>query len=321
MKSSVLVAFVVGAALASGIVYVVVKPKAEPALAMAAVPAPAEPPAAAAAAAPPPEVEKPSPVRPEPPQAIAARPEKPVSRIKVSPPVTARLSEPVGQPRTLPEAIRPDPPVPATLPPQPVPETPAPAPVPAPVPAPELPPPPPPAPNTVTLQAGANLNVRVGETLSTRHNRVGDNFLATLTDPLVIDGWVIAEKGARVEGRVAESDPGGRVQGTARLSVELVRLTTADGQRIRIQTEPIDRKAKASTGEDAAKVGGGAALGAIIGALAGGGKGAGIGAGVGGAAGAGDVLLTRGKPAEIPVETRLGFRVISPVEITERKQQ
>ena len=109
------------------------------------------------------------------------------------------------------------------------------------------------------------------------------------------------------------------MQGTARLTVELRRLTTSDGQRIRIQTEPIDKKAITSTGEDAAKVGGGAALGAIIGAIAGGGKGAGIGAGAGGAAGAGDVLLTRGKPAEIPVESRLSFRVANPVEITEKR--
>jgi hypothetical protein len=50
----------------------------------------------------------------------------------------------------------------------------------------------------------------------------------------------------------------------------------------------------------------------------GGGKGAGIGAGAGGAAGAGDVLLTRGKPAEIPVETRVSFRVQDSVTITER---
>jgi hypothetical protein len=59
-------------------------------------------------------------------------------------------------------------------------------------------------------------------------------------------------------------------------------------------------------------------LGAIIGAIAGGGKGAGIGAGVGGAAGAGDVLLTRGKDAVIPVETKLTFRLQEPVSITEQ---
>jgi len=38
----------------------------------------------------------------------------------------------------------------------------------------------------------------------------------------------------------------------------------------------------------------------------------------GGAAGTGDVLLTRGKPAEIPVETRVSLKVQDSVTITER---
>jgi hypothetical protein len=70
---------------------------------------------------------------------------------------------------------------------------------------------------------------------------------------------------------------------------------------------------------DAAKVGGAAAVGAVIGGIAGGGKGAAIGAGVGGGAGAGDVLLTRGKPATLPSETRLSFRLRTPVTITEKR--
>ena len=56
----------------------------------------------------------------------------------------------------------------------------------------------------------------------------------------------------------------------------------------------------------------------MIGAIGGGGKGAAIGAGAGGAVGAGDVLLTRGKPVEIPVETRINFRVQDSIAITER---
>ncbi len=51
----------------------------------------------------------------------------------------------------------------------------------------------------------------------------------------------------------------------------------------------------------------------MIGALAGGGKGAAIGAGVGGGAGAGDVMLTR-KPAALPSETRITFRLKTPSE-------
>lgn len=162
------------------------------------------------------------------------------------------------------------------------------------------------------------LSVRIGESLSSARNQPGDSFLATLTGPLVIDGWVIAERGARVEGRVVDTTQAGRVKGVSHLSISLVRLATSDGQNVRIRTEPYVKDGPTSTGTDAAKIGAGAAIGAIIGAIAGGGKGAGIGAGAGGAAGAGDVLLTRGKPAEIPVETRVSFRVQDSVTITER---
>jgi hypothetical protein len=175
-----------------------------------------------------------------------------------------------------------------------------------------------PVPHTVTLGAGTLLPVRIGETLSSARNQPGDTFLATLTQPLVIDGWIIAERGARVEGRVVDATQAGRVKGASHLGISIVRLATADGQNIRIRTEPFVKDAASSTGTDAAKIGGGAALGAIIGAIAGGGKGAAIGAGAGGAVGAGDVLLTRGNPAEIPVETRVSFRVQDSVTITER---
>jgi hypothetical protein len=173
-------------------------------------------------------------------------------------------------------------------------------------------------PNVVTLAAGTMLPVRIGETLSSARNQTGDSFLATLTDPLVIDGWIIAIRGARLEGRVVDSAQAGRVRGVSYLRISVIRLATADGQNIRISTEPYVRNGPTSTGTDAAKIGGGAALGAIIGAIAGGGKGAAIGAGAGGAAGAGDVLLTRGKPAEIPVETRVSFKVQDSVVITEK---
>lgn len=163
------------------------------------------------------------------------------------------------------------------------------------------------------------LPVRIGQSLSSARNQPGDSFLATLTAPLVVDGWVIAERGARAEGRVVEIAQPGRVSGSSRLAIALVRISTSDGQNVRIRTEEFKKDGTASTGTDAAKIGGGAAIGAIIGALAGGGRGAAIGAGAGGALGAGDVLLTRGKAAEIPVETRVNFRVLDPVTITERQ--
>jgi hypothetical protein len=327
-------AFATGALLASGIVYVAVKPDEirTGEVRRAESPKPEATPAVETNTIAPLPAEAPAPAPT--PHAVAHLPE-PIRRAPVRekpspmPPPVRHQQEALIAINT--PSIHT--PAPAAPPVAEAPPSPPPAPVPAASPAPpenvpvqnvSLPAPAPaPAvdarvPHTVTLAAGTMLPVRIGEALSSARNQPGDTFLATLTQPLVIDGWVIAERGARVEGRVIDATPAGRVKGVSHLGISIVRLATADGQNIRIRTEQYVKDGPTSTGTDAAKIGGGAALGAIIGAIVGGGKGAGIGAGAGGAAGAGDVLLTRGKPAEIPVEARVSFRVQDAVTITER---
>jgi hypothetical protein len=323
MNWKLVAAFSTGAVLASGIVYFSVRP--------------VDVPRAEATR------QSPEATRQQAPKQLAAPPPVPeivaAPRV-VPPPVHSRV--PVREkPSPMPPPVRHKPdlviarnvPPPAPLPVEPAPR--AAEVTPPPPPAPAAAPPPPenvpvqnvslPAPNvearvphTVTLAAGTWLPIRIGETLSSARNQPGDTFLATLTAPLVIDGWVIAERGARVEGRVVDTTQAGRVKGVSHLGISIVRLATADRQNIRIRTEPYVKDGPTSTGTDAAKIGGGAAIGAIIGAIAGGGKGAAIGAGAGGAAGTGDVLLTRSKPVEIPVETRVSFKVQDSVTITER---
>ncbi len=180
-------------------------------------------------------------------------------------------------------------------------------------------PPAPPPPRTVTIAAGTLLSARLLETLSSDTVKPGDTFMATLDRPFTVDGMVIAERGARVEGRVVESQEAGRIKGVSNLAIQLVRLNTSDGQRLAIQTDVFRKAGETTRSTDAAKVGGGAGLGAVIGAIAGGGKGAAIGAAVGGAAGAGTVAATRGKAAVLPVETRIDFRISNAVTVTERK--
>jgi len=180
------------------------------------------------------------------------------------------------------------------------------------------PPAPPPPPVQVTLRRGTLLSARTVEGLSSERNQVGDTFTATLEQPLSVDGWVIAERGAHLEGKIVQSQRAGRVKGPSDLAIELTQLVTSDGQRVPIATETFEKHGQSSTGEDAAKIGAGAVIGAAIGAIAGGGKGAGIGAAAGSAAGAGDVMLTRGKPAVLPAETHINFRLRNSVTITER---
>ncbi|HTW67015.1 MAG TPA: hypothetical protein VME17_20490 [Bryobacteraceae bacterium] len=324
MQWKLVSAFSTGAVLASGIVYFAVKPQdavqqpiatqgvapPRPAQVPAAVPAPETvmPPANRIAVR-----EKPSPM----PASVHRQQTVEIARVE-PPPVSATPAPQTTEPAPPPEPAAPTPPPVSAPVPPPVSE-PAPAPVQAPVQNVVAPVPAPQArmPHTVTLTAGTLLAVRIGETISTAHNQAGDSFLATLTRPLVIDGWIIADRGERVEGRVIESRQPGRGGGDSQLAISLVRLATDDRQNIPIRTEPYTKHGASAAGTDAAKIGAGAAIGAVIGAIAGGGKGAAIGAGAGGAIGAGDVLLTRGRPAEIPVETLITFRVQDSITITE----
>jgi hypothetical protein len=154
--------------------------------------------------------------------------------------------------------------------------------------------------------------------ISTKTNQVGEVFSATLANAITDGEWVIAKRGAHVEGVIVKSDPGGRTSGTAAIAVELRRLTLADGRTIDLSTDALTRQAKSTKGKDAKKVGIGAGVGAAIGAIAGGGKGAAIGATVGGGAGTAAVLSTRGDPATIPAESQLTFTLQKSIMITER---
>ena len=155
--------------------------------------------------------------------------------------------------------------------------------------------------------------------MSSKTGRRGDTFVGSLSEAIIDGDWVIAKRGAAVEGVITNTDEGGRVNGLASISVELRRLTLADGRTVAIDTTPYTRSAKSSVKQDAAKIGIGAGIGAAIGAIAGGGKGAAIGAGIGGGAGTGVVVATRGEPAVIPGEASLTVRLTSPVTVTKRQ--
>ncbi len=174
-----------------------------------------------------------------------------------------------------------------------------------------------PQPRSATLAAGTALRIRTTSEINTDSNLSGESFTATLEEPLVGGAWVIAPQGSTVEGRIVEADKGGRVQGVARLAIELTQLHTADGQTIEISSNTFTVEADTTKKDDATKIGIGAGLGTIIGAIAGGKKGAAIGAATGAGAGTGVVLATRGDAAIIGSETVLDFVLQSPVTITE----
>jgi len=169
-------------------------------------------------------------------------------------------------------------------------------------------------PDPVTIPQGTPIKIRTDSALSTKTATSGETFTATLTAPLVVDGKEVAPAGARVQGKVVNSDEGGRVKGVASISVRLTSIHVGN-RDVAITTGTIGRQARTTKKKDAVKVGIGAGIGAAIGAIAGGGQGAAIGAGAGGAAGTGVVLATHGEPAVIPAESPLTFKLTTPVTV------
>jgi hypothetical protein len=177
-------------------------------------------------------------------------------------------------------------------------------------------------PATVTITPGTFLTVRLNQTLSSDHNHPGDAFSASLVNPVIADGVVVAQRGQMLGGRVVEAEKAGRVEGTSKLRIQLTDMTLVDGHQLPIQAQFINWSGGTSKGRDAAAVAGTSGLGAVIGAAAGWGTGAAIGAGAGAAAGIIGVLLTRGRPTVIPAEAVVTFRTQTAITVaTDRAPQ
>jgi hypothetical protein len=317
MLQKYLMAFALGGLIVGGVVYFMRRPSA----------APVQPPAPVSVAQP----QAPPPSQPE--QSAAQAPERPAPSQTPEPAAPQRpVRRPAYQAQPTPEAPVQAPPAQvAQAVPQPQPQSDdqmqAPQPPFAPKheaqPSPILRPEPAVetrnrTPQTVTIPSGTVLTVRLRQLISTDRQSAGDPFAATLDQPIVIDGFVIADKGSNVRGKITSLDAPGRVKGRAAISLELTEINTTDGQRVDVHTDTYRNEAASGAKGDATKVGAGAVIGAVIGAMAGGGKGAAIGAGVGGAAGGGAVLATKGQDVRLTSETKLTFRLAQNVTLTEK---
>jgi hypothetical protein len=169
-------------------------------------------------------------------------------------------------------------------------------------------------PEQVTVPAGTRLRVALIDGISTQKNAPGDQFMASLAEPVVVEGKMVLDKGTNVRGRVLEVRESGRVKGRASLNLALTEIIH-DGKKTPIQTRPFIAVAESTKKRDAAVIGGGAGAGAAIGAITGGGKGAGIGALIGGGAGTGVVLGTKGKELNYAPEARLNFTLAEEVKM------
>jgi hypothetical protein len=169
----------------------------------------------------------------------------------------------------------------------------------------------------LVVPADTVIAVVLDQTISSKANRPGDKFSATVESPVEVEGKVAIPKGARADGVVRDAKAAGRFKGGAVLALELTNVTVA-GKDYEIQTSAAAMSSKGKGKRTAAMVGGGAAGGAAIGGIAGGGKGAAIGALIGAAAGTGGAGLTGNRDITLAAETPLDFKLLQPVSIREK---
>jgi hypothetical protein len=155
--------------------------------------------------------------------------------------------------------------------------------------------------------------VRTIDGIDVDATKAGAKFKASLDDPIMLGGDVIAPRGADVVLTAAKVDQGGRFKGSDLIELK-VNSITVRGRAYPVVTNVTQTKSGGEGKKTGRKVAGGAGLGAIIGGIAGGGSGAAIGALAGGAGGT--ALAASGQPhLKIPPETRLEFQLAADWKI------
>jgi hypothetical protein len=163
---------------------------------------------------------------------------------------------------------------------------------------------------TYTVPAGTVVSVRLGEALGSKTSHPGQDFSATLAEPVVVEGKEVIAAGADAHGTVVDAKGLGHFKGGALLKIALTSI-----KDYKVETESVNRAAKGKGKRSAVMIGGGAGAGALIGALAGGGKGAAIGALVGGGAGTAGTYFTGNNEVVLPAETVVSFKLLQPLEV------
>jgi hypothetical protein len=163
------------------------------------------------------------------------------------------------------------------------------------------------------IPVGAELDVRLQTSLNSGVAKVEQRFEATTVLDYVEGTRVLVPAGSLVRGFVSSVRAAGKLdrRGSLTLSFDEIRVIDRTYRLRASVTQAIDRK----MGDDATRIGAGAAVGAIIGGLFGGGKGALLGVLVGGG---GTMAATEGTDVDLPAGTILRLRLDQTLEVATR---
>ncbi len=162
---------------------------------------------------------------------------------------------------------------------------------------------------SVLVPEGTPLVMRLEDRLSSQESHVGDDFKATVTVPVKVDGEEVIPAGAEVYGHVIEAVSAGHISGHGKLGLYF------DELKMGSLNVPIDTRGETYTGGSNARhsagwIGGGAVAGGLLGGAAGHSGGSALtGALLGAAAGTGVSMATRSPDIVLAPGMRLQVRL------------
>src|SRR5579864_4088362 len=160
----------------------------------------------------------------------------------------------------------------------------------------------PPRPRPIVVPAETVISVVLDEPVGSKISTPGQQFTATTSEPIEVDGRLAIPKGARATGIVKDAKPAGRFKGGAQLELTLASIEV-HGESYDVHTTAPTETSKGKGKRTATMVGGGAGGGALI----------------GGAAGTGGAGLTGNRDITLPAETPITFKLVDPLEIKPKR--
>ncbi|HEX6434011.1 MAG TPA: hypothetical protein VFZ87_07200 [Gemmatimonadales bacterium] len=168
-----------------------------------------------------------------------------------------------------------------------------------------------------TLPVGTEIHAQLDDSITSRRDTVGHSVSAHVMENVVgPNGRTLIPAGAQVRFTITRLRPSRSKSSQGRLGLRVDSIAL-NGQleTVQAETRPVPRelRGRGVTGEDAAKVGGGAAAGAVIGGVVGKTKGAVIGGVAGAAAGAVVATQTKTRDVVVKAKTPVVFILTAPL--------
>jgi hypothetical protein len=167
----------------------------------------------------------------------------------------------------------------------------------------------------LVVPAGTVITVRMIDTIDSSRIRPGQLFDASLDIPIVLGGRVVIPRGVNAKVMLAGLNLAGHIEGRSEMKLALASISI-HGVPVVVRSSLFEKQGISRGKTSAVVIGGGAAVGAAIGGIFGHKKGAAVGAASGAGVGTGAQMATKGPPITIPSETRIDFRLRSPLALS-----